>query len=204
MFLAVHCPDWSATEPSWGKDRPSGAGMLAKSPSAYTPGWSATVRSCPTSIRPPRPWVSPALAASGAAMIPPPQITQWLGIVVPSESTARSSRTSLTEVPSRSSTPSRCRTLAAYSCALSENGASTVWARSTRITRACRTARSWYSCGMTSRIISASAPAVSVPVAPAPTITKLSAPRSTSEGSRSASSNSARIRERSRSASSSE
>ena len=131
MFLAAHCPDWSATEPSWGKDRPSGAGMLAKSPKSYPrPAGHCQVV---LDVDPPTSALGePGVAGQRRRHDPPPPdhaVGRNGGAV---DSTARSSRTSLTDMPSRSSTPSRCRTAAAYSCALSENGPSTLWPRSAR------------------------------------------------------------------------
>ena len=52
------------------------------SPMTRTPGKPATVKSGLTSIRPPLPCGSPAAPATGAALRPPPQITQRVLIVV--------------------------------------------------------------------------------------------------------------------------
>ena len=81
MVLAAHEPLWSATEPSCGWVLPPLAGMLAMSPMARTPGNPATVKSGATSIRPPRPWGNPLAPATGAAIRPPPQMTQRVLIV---------------------------------------------------------------------------------------------------------------------------
>ena len=51
------------------------------SPMARTPGNPATVKSGSTSIRPPRPCGSPLAPATGAAIRPPPQMTQRVLIV---------------------------------------------------------------------------------------------------------------------------
>jgi hypothetical protein len=53
----------------------------------------------------PRPCFNPTACASGAASIPPPQITQRVAIVSPPDSTTWSSVISSTLVPSRISTP---------------------------------------------------------------------------------------------------
>ena len=60
MVWAADPPLWSATDPSCGWVLPSLAGMFATSPMTSTPGNPATVKSGPTSIRPPRPCGKPA------------------------------------------------------------------------------------------------------------------------------------------------
>ena len=78
-----------------------------------TPGKSGTVKSGFTSIRPPLPCGSPASAATGAALRPPPQTTQRVLSTVPSLSVTCPGPMSVTPLPSSSSTPSFLRTSAA-------------------------------------------------------------------------------------------
>ena len=128
-------------------------------------------------MRPPRPCGSPADAASGGALMPPPQTTQCVRIVVPSASV---------DVPGRDLGDGDAEVQCGRPCAAapwprsrarsSENGASSVWPRSTRWICAAVTARSWYSALIVSWMRSASAPAISTPVGPPPTMTKFSAP----------------------------
>src|SRR4051794_7140423 len=69
---------------------------------------------------PPRPVGRPLAAAIDAAFSPPPQTTQRVATVDPSDSTTWSAATSETPVPSRICTPRSLSTLAAYACAFSE------------------------------------------------------------------------------------
>jgi hypothetical protein len=64
-------------------------------------------------MRPPRPSGTPAAAASDGALIPPPQITQRVAIVVPSASVTCPAPISVTAVPRCMRTPLRPSTLAA-------------------------------------------------------------------------------------------
>src|SRR5215212_8558687 len=73
MFSAAQTPLCCATDPSCGSAFPSGPGVLATSPTAYTPPNPSTVRSGSTLIRPPWPSGSPEAEASGAPWMAPPQ-----------------------------------------------------------------------------------------------------------------------------------
>ena len=64
-------------------------------------------------MRPPRPSGSPDAAASDGPMIPPPQMTQWLRISVPSARVTRPGATSVTATPMCRRTPLRPSTLLA-------------------------------------------------------------------------------------------
>ena len=161
------------------------------------PGARRSARRAPAAARP--------RAASGGALMPPPQTTQRVRIVVPSASVTWPAPTSVTATPRCSRTPLRPEHLGDVVVRAVRERRRAACGRGRRGGSAPRvTARSWYSTLIVSWMRSASAPASSTPVGPPPTTTKFSAPWSISAGSRSASSNTARMRERSRVASSSE
>ena len=91
---------------------PSGPGMLATSPIAYTRGKPFTVSSGCTSMRPPRPWGTPAAAASGRGRdASAPHHAAGRGSPCRRRGSRPAGSTSVTLVSRCSSTPLRVRTL---------------------------------------------------------------------------------------------
>ena len=156
-------------------------------------------------MRPPRPCGSPAAPASGGAMIPPPQTTQRVRIVVPSASVTWPGA----DLGDRDAEV-QPHALAAEDLgdvvvrARRRTRPSSVWPRSTMWTCAAVTARSWYSAaivvvdqvGERAGHLDAGRPAADDDEVQRALVDQ--------RGSRSASSKTPRIRERSRCASSSE
>ena len=92
--------------------RRPGRGCWRRRRSRTRPARRRRVRSGCTSTRPPRPCASPSRRQLGALM-PPPQTTQRVGIVVPSDERRRApGPTSVTATPRCSRTPLRCSTFA--------------------------------------------------------------------------------------------
>ena len=158
-----------ATEPSCGSVSPSGPGMLAMSPTTYTPGRTGERQ---VGLR--RRCVPRALgeAAVGGERrrrdARRPRSRSGSGSCVPSESSAWPVPTSLTPVPRRSWTRRSSEHLGDVPVGLvGERACSSASPKSSRSTCAAVASRSWYSAGTVTAIMSASAPATSTPVGPA-------------------------------------
>jgi hypothetical protein len=189
MFWAACLASWMAGWATWGCSPPLPSGAPARSPTTNTSGRPGTLRSSPTTIRPPRVCSRPRMSASGWARTPAPQISVRVGITVPSLSTTSSGVARSSACPRRTSTPRLARMSRACRRELGWNGASRWSMASSSTTLAwlmSSSGKSWTSTCLNS---SSRAPAISTPVGPPPTTTTVSAPLSISLGSFSASSN---------------
>src|SRR5918996_104473 len=168
MFWAACLASWMAGWATWGCSPPLPSPAPARSPTTNTSGRPGTLRSSPTTIRPPRVCSRPRTSASGWARTPAPQISVRVGITVPSLRMTSFGVARSSACPRRTSTPRLDRISRACPRELGWNGASRWSMASSRTTLAwwmSRSGKSWTSTCLNS---SWRAPAISTPVGPQP------------------------------------